>query len=91
MGAAVFAIGCGGETTDISAAVEDTNKDLQQLGVTIDCPDTVDGGTGTEFECTLKGGETGTEKTIKLKTGEDSIEPISQEEYEAAVNEVAGG
>lgn len=85
----LVAVGCGGETTDISAAVDDTNKNLQGAA-TLDCPKEVDGGEGTKFDCTVKG-KGGKTAKVNLKVGKDSIEPVSQKEYEAAVTKVAGG
>jgi hypothetical protein len=86
--AAALFTGCGGTTTDITAAVDDTNKNLAP-DATIDCPDTVDGGEGTEFDCTLKGSKSGKTKTVKVKVIKDGIAPVSQADYEAAVAEVS--
>ena len=47
--------GCGGEESDLSGAIADSNKNLAQNGVTLDCPKTVDGGDGTKVKCTLTG------------------------------------
>ena len=58
--------GCGGETTDISAAVDDTNKNLDGAA-TMACDDEIDGGEGTKFDCTLKGTEGGKTETVQIK------------------------
>ena len=86
--AALFAVGCGGETTDITAAVDDTNKTLKPDGASIDCPDTVDGGKGTKFDCTVEGAESGKSEKIQLKVIKDGIAPVSEEKYVAALQSV---
>ena len=88
--APLFAIGCGGETTDISAAVADTNKNLQGAAK-LTCPKEIDGGEGTEFECTLKGSKSGKTATVNLKVGKDSIAPVSEKEYVGTLEKVTGG
>jgi hypothetical protein len=87
---ALFVVGCGGTTTDISAAVDDTNNSLKQDNVTIDCPDEVDGGEGTKFECTLKGTKSGKTEKIEAKVIKDGIAPVDQAGYEEAVARVSG-
>ena len=86
--AALFAAGCGGETTDISAAVDDTNKNLQGAA-TLTCDDEIDGGEGTEFDCTLKGKGGGTE-TVKIKIIKDGIAPVSEKAYVTSLEKVTG-
>ncbi len=85
----LFVIGCGGETTDISAAVDDTNKNLQGAAK-LDCADEIDGGEGTEFDCTLKGTKSGKTETVNLKIEKDGIAPVSEKDYVAALQKVAG-
>jgi hypothetical protein len=86
---ALFVVGCGGEKTDISAAVDDTNKNLQGAA-TLDCADEIDGGEGTEFDCTLKGKESGKTETVKLKIEKDGIAPVKEKDYVTALQKVAG-
>jgi hypothetical protein len=76
---AVFAAGCGGQTTDITAAVADSNKTYKGEA-SFDCPDKVDGGQGTKFDCTLKGTKSGKSAPIKLKLTKDGIAPLSQKQ-----------
>jgi hypothetical protein len=87
--AALFAVGCGGVTTDITAAVKDTNNNLKGQGAKMTCPDTVDGDTGTKFDCTLKGTETGESAKVHLKLIKDGIAPVSQQDYVSAVKQVS--
>ncbi|HEX5909752.1 MAG TPA: hypothetical protein VFY44_04610 [Thermoleophilaceae bacterium] len=86
---AAFAVGCGGETTDISAAVDDTNKNLQGAAK-LDCADEIDGGEGTKFDCTLKGTKSGKTETVNLKIEKDGIAPVDEKDYVAALQKVAG-
>jgi len=85
---ALIAIGCAGETTDISAAVDDTNKNLQGAA-TLSCDDEIDGGEGTEFDCTLKG-KGGKTATVKLKIIKDGIAPVSEKAYVSSLEKVTG-
>ena len=86
---ASFAVGCGGETTDISAAVDDTNKNLQGAAK-LDCADEIDGGEGTEFDCTLKGTKSGKTEKVNLKIEKNGIAPVNEKDYVAALQKVAG-
>ncbi len=79
---AAFVAGCGGEVTDVSEGVNQLNEQqLAQFNVELDCPDEVDGGEGTEFECTLKPTEGGG-KSVKTKLkiveegGELAVTPV---------------
>ena len=56
--------GCLGEITDVTEGVDSYNRELAQQGAELDCPDEVDGGEGTTFECTLR--STKTDKTAKV-------------------------
>jgi len=85
---AVFAAGCGGETTDISAAVDATNENLKANGVTLDCPKEVDGGEGTKVDCTLKGAKSGESAPLQVKVGKDSIVPVDEKKYEETVTRI---
>jgi hypothetical protein len=87
--AALFAVGCGGVTTDITAAVKDTNTNLKPNGVTMTCPDEVDGDTGTKFDCTLKGTKSGKSEKVNLKLIKDGIAPVSEQEYVTALKRVS--
>ena len=64
---AAVAAGCGGEKTDVSKGIDSFNDRLRDQGVAaeFDCPKEVDGGEGTEFECTLK--QTEGDKTAKVQ------------------------
>ena len=86
--APLLVIGCGGEKTDITAAVDDTNKNLQGAA-TIDCPDEVDGGEGTKFDCTLKG-KGGKTATVQIKIIKDGIAPVSEKSYVTSLEKVSG-
>jgi hypothetical protein len=90
--ALVFAVGCGGSTTDVSAGTADFNKELAQEGSKLDCPKQVDGGEGTEFECTLTG-KGGSEK-VKLKVvkqdGDLAVDTADQAAFDTARQKVAG-
>ena len=91
--ALVFAVGCGGETTDVSAGTDDFNKELAAEGASLDCPKEVDGGEGTEFECTLKG-ESGKTSKVKLKVvkqdGDLAVDIVDQAAFDNSRQEVAG-
>jgi hypothetical protein len=86
---ALFVVGCGGETTDISAAVDDTNKNLQGAAK-LDCADEIDGGEGTKFDCTIKGTKSGKTEKVNLKIEKNGIAPVSEKDYVAALQKVAG-
>lgn len=64
------AVGCGGETTDVSESVDNINELYSKRSVQFDCPDEVDGGKGAEFDCTIKSTETGKKASIKMKVVE---------------------
>ncbi len=91
--AAAIAAGCGGDKTDVSQGVEELNQTFGQSGVKIDCPDEVDGGEGTEFECTLSGN--GKEEKVKLKVvkqGDDlAVDVADQADFQRKLGSVAGG
>lgn len=89
-----FLAGCGGEKTDVSGGVDQLQSQvLEPIGVTIDCPDEVDGGEGTDFDCTLsgEGGEVETTLTVDKEGDDLVVNPADQAAYEAAVQEAAGG
>jgi len=89
--AVVFA-GCG--KTDISKGVEDFNRTLEPNGLTLDCPKEIQGGEGTEFQCTLKGTRNGKSAPVTLKIGKEEgdlvIDAADQKAFDTARQEVAG-
>ncbi|MDQ3935453.1 MAG: hypothetical protein M3340_12575 [Actinomycetota bacterium] len=93
---AVVAAGCGGEKTDVSGGVDNLNERLTQQGIPakLDCPKEVDGGEGTEFDCTLKANEGGKEEKLKMevqKEGDDLVVDVKdQAAFEKALQSVAG-
>ena len=91
--ALVFAVGCGGETTDVSAGTDDFNMELAQEGSKLECPKEVDGGEGTEFECTLKG-KGGQSEKVKLKVvkqnGDLAVDTVDQAAFDTARQKVSG-
>jgi hypothetical protein len=93
---AAVAAGCGGETTDVSGGVTDLNKQLtdQGLAAELDCPKEIDGGEGTEFECTLKGTDSGTEEKVDLKVQKEGdklvVNVADQAKFDASLQKVAG-
>ena len=93
---AVVAAGCGGEKTDVSGGVDNLNERLTQQGIPakLDCPKEVDGGEGTEFECTLKANEGGKEEKLQMevqKEGGDLVVDVKdQAAFEKALASVAG-
>jgi hypothetical protein len=86
--ATLFAVGCGGETYDITAAVADTNRTLKENKATIDCPSEVDGPVGTKFDCTLKGDESGKTAPVKLEIIKDGIETVDEKAFGSALERV---
>lgn len=93
---AVVAAGCGGETTDVSGGVENLNKRLDDQGIaaTLDCPDEVDGGEGTDFECTLKADQGGTEQKVQMEVQKENDELVvdvkDAKAWEKAIQTVVG-
>jgi hypothetical protein len=93
---AVVAAGCGGEKTDVSRGVDNLNERLTQQGIPakLECPNEVDGGEGTDFECTLKANEGGKEEKIQMevqKEGGDLVVDVKdQQAFEKALASVAG-
>ncbi|MDQ4142659.1 MAG: hypothetical protein M3198_02780 [Actinomycetota bacterium] len=61
------AVGCGGETTDISAGVKDANSELAPRRAELRCPKEVEGGEGTVLSCDLKGTKTGKSTKVAMK------------------------
>lgn len=92
--AALFAAGCGGGKTDVSAGVDDLNGQLKPQGVSLECPNEVTGGEGTQFDCTMKG-RGGQSKSVQLKVAKEGddlvVDIVNQAEFDAARKQVAGG
>ena len=89
----VLAAGCG-ESTDVSGGVAEANKDLAQQGARLQCPKEIDGGSGTEFDCTLRSTRSGKSEKVKLKvTGKDAdtVELADQAKFSDALRKVTGG
>ena len=91
---AAFLAGCGGEVTDVSEGVNQLNEqELAQFNVELDCPDEVDGGEGTEFECTLRGKQGGETRKVKLKIverdGDLLVAPAEEAAFDRAVSQVS--
>ena len=86
----VFAVGCGGETWDITAAVDDANKTLKENDnkASVACPDEVEGPVGTKFDCTLKGEESGKSTPVKFEIIKDGIDAVDQKDFESALEQV---
>jgi hypothetical protein len=93
---AVAVAGCGGEETDVSGGIDSYNERLQQQGIPaeLNCPDRVDGGEGTEFECTLDAEQGDRSEKIAMeiqKEGDDLVvTEKDQAAFERAVQQVVG-
>ena len=93
---ALTAAGCGGEKTDVSGGIDSYNERFTQQGIPakLECPDEVDGGEGTEFECTLQAseGDKNAKITMEIRKEGDDLVVIEkdQQALERAINEVAG-
>lgn len=85
----VVAAGCGGETTDVSEAVDGFNRDLQPLGVELHCPDEVDGGEGTSFECTMVAVEEDRSESVSFEIVRENdeylVDTADEQEFERAM------
>jgi hypothetical protein len=95
-GAVVVAAGCGGEVTDVSEGVDRLNQQvLQPQGARLECPDEVDGGEGTTFECTMRStnGDASAPVTMKIveERGELAIDTADQQQFERARERVTRG
>jgi len=78
---------CGGDKTDVSKPVEDLNATLKAAKVTLNCPKEVDGGEGTDFECTFKGpkGEQKTTLTIKKVGDQLTVDGKDPKQFQGAL------
>jgi hypothetical protein len=86
------AVGCGGETTDVSQGVTSINKDLAKQRLRLACPKSVDGGAGKVFTCTLTNTRTGKSTKMRLKVakqnGKLAVAPVDGKEFPKAVQRV---
>lgn len=93
---ALIAVGCGEDRTDVSGGVADLNNTLKNEGraAELDCPKEVDGGEGTEFECTLKATEGNASEKVKLEVQKEGDElvvgPKDIKAFDRVVTKVAG-
>ena len=83
------AVGCGGETTDVSQGVDSINKDLGKQRLRLACPKSVDGGAGKVFTCTLTNTRNNKSTKMKLKVtkqnGKLAVAPVNAKEFPAAL------
>ena len=91
---AALGAGCGGEKTDISQGVERLNTDLlEPQGVSMDCPDEVDGGEGATFDCTLKATKGDASAPVKMKIvkedGDLAVDIADEKQFDAALKKVS--
>jgi hypothetical protein len=86
------ALGCGGETTDVSQGVDSINNDLSKQHLRLTCPKSVNGGAGKVFPCTLTNTRTGKKTTMRLKVakqnGKLAVAPVDAKEFPSAVKRV---
>lgn len=93
---AAVAAGCGSEKTDVSGGVENLNKQLsdQGLAASLDCPKEVDGGEGTDFECTLKADEGGGQQKVQMQVQKENDELVvdvkDRAAWDKAIQSVTG-
>lgn len=92
--AAALVAGCGGEKTDVSAGIDKLNSQiLSQQGAELDCPDEIDGGEGTEFDCTMKALEGDASAPVKMKVvkedGELAVDIADEAQFDKALAEVS--
>lgn len=86
-------LGCGTTTTNVSQGVQKFNTLLNSKGfnVTLSCPTTVNGGAGTQFQCSLTG-PTGKTTKVQLKivsqNGSLAVEQVNTAAFENAINQV---
>jgi hypothetical protein len=86
------AMGCGGETTDVSRVVATFNKDLAPRHLRLACPKSIDGGAGAVFTCTLT--NTRNQKRTKMRfkvakqNGKLAVAPVNSKEFPSAVQRV---
>jgi hypothetical protein len=85
--------GCGEKRTDITAAVADFNSQFGGVFV-LDCPDEVDGGEGTTFDCTLSSAEGEVSETVEFQVtdqdGDLVIDYTDEEQVDAAIERISG-
>ena len=82
---------CGSSELETGPAVEEANKAFAELGVAMDCPDTVD--PEAEFTCTLTG-PAGEAVDVQMKVveqdGESALDTADQAAFEEALLRAAG-
>ena len=93
---ALLAAGCGGEKTDVSGGVDNLNKRLSDQGIAakLDCPKEVDGGEGTEFDCTLASEDGATSEKVELQVQKENgdlvVDVTDQKAWQASLDKVSG-
>lgn len=92
--ALTFAVGCGGEKTNVSAGVGELNKQLSAQGAQLECPKEIDGGEGAQFDCKMKGTKGGKQADVKLKVvkegGNLAVDIADQQQFQSALQSVTG-
>lgn len=82
---------CGSSEMETGPAVEEANTAFAELGVAMDCPDTVD--PEAEFTCTLTG-PAGEAVDVRMKVaeqdGESALDTVDQAAFEEALMRAAG-
>ncbi|MGA0060697.1 MAG: hypothetical protein ACO3RU_14025 [Planctomycetota bacterium] len=89
--AALALAACGASEMETGPAIEEANKAFADLGVTMECPDSVD--PAADFTCTLTGpGGEGIEVQMKVveEGGESALDTADQAAFEAALLQAAG-
>lgn len=88
-----LAASCGGTQTDVTAGVDELNKQvLGPQGAQLNCPDRVDGAEGATFECTMKAAKGGASAPVTLKIVEENealaVDVADQAQYDKALEKV---
>lgn len=89
--AALALAACGSSEMETGPAIEEANKAFAELGVTMECPDSVD--PEAAFTCTLAGpGGEGIEVQMKVveEGGESALDTADQAAFEKALMQAAG-
>jgi hypothetical protein len=86
------AVGCGGETTDVSQGVDSINKDLAKQRLRLACPKSVNGSAGKVFTCTLTNTRNSKSTKMRLKVakqnGKLAVAPVNGKEFPAALQRI---
>src|SRR6266540_4223535 len=89
----VLGMAACGDSHDITGATATFNKALAPTGVKLDCHDTVDGGEGKTFDCTVSG-RNGSKQTVTMKivkeNGELKVDPENPAQFKAALVRASG-